>query len=119
MRQRVLTWLYLLSFDGANNEHSPRIIVDSLSWSQLLRVRRIVSNDEVVDRRLEKIYLKFNNRGYPRQLMQRHSNNVRALYRTILLNKNRRTNHVEHIPFASIFSPRSGLVANIFGSYLK
>ncbi|CAJ0966090.1 unnamed protein product [Ranitomeya imitator] len=46
-----------------SSEH-PRSMVESLPWSQLLWVRRIVSNDILVDKRLDEMCLKFLVRGY-------------------------------------------------------
>ncbi|CAJ0952455.1 unnamed protein product [Ranitomeya imitator] len=52
----------LLHFSSAH----PRRMVESLPWSQLLRVRRIVSYETRIDDRLEEMCRKFLSRGYSR-----------------------------------------------------
>ncbi|CAJ0968565.1 unnamed protein product [Ranitomeya imitator] len=51
----------LLMFDS----NHPRSMVNSLPWSQLLRVRRIVSDEDKVNLRLDEMCSKFLQRGYP------------------------------------------------------
>ncbi|CAJ0934810.1 unnamed protein product [Ranitomeya imitator] len=67
----------LLLFDS----NHPRRMVNSLPWSQLLRVRRIVSDDTVVDRRLDEMCLMFSNRGYPKKELSRFNHKARNLPR--------------------------------------
>ncbi|CAJ0946197.1 unnamed protein product [Ranitomeya imitator] len=51
----------LLLYDS----NHPRKMIDSLPWSQLLRVRRIVSDENTVSKRLDEMCTKFVMRGYP------------------------------------------------------
>ncbi|CAJ0959327.1 unnamed protein product [Ranitomeya imitator] len=48
-----------------SSEHPCRM-VESLPWSQLLRVRRVVSSDTLIDERLNEMCQKFLARGYPK-----------------------------------------------------
>lgn len=58
----------LLKYDS----HHPRATIDSLSYSQLLRVKRIVEDPALVNDRLDDVCVKFISRGYPQRLIKKH-----------------------------------------------
>lgn len=51
----------------------------SLPYSQMLRVRRIVDQEELVDEALLDMIHKFTRRGYPNNLVLQHRNRVKNL----------------------------------------
>lgn len=106
LKQRIKTMFY--------TSNHPKQMVDSLPWSQLLRVRRIVSDVEKVDIRLEEMCNKFVRRGYPKQLLQKYKEEGKQMDREVLLKPvKREDNKSECIPFVSTFDPQSKKISNI------
>ncbi|CAJ0961960.1 unnamed protein product [Ranitomeya imitator] len=93
----------LLLFDS----NHPRRMVNSLPWSQLLRVRRIVSDDTVVDQRLDEMCLKFSNRGYPKKELRRFSCKARNVTRESVRKPSSPKRSGERIPFVSTYTSAS------------
>ncbi|XP_066447099.1 uncharacterized protein [Eleutherodactylus coqui] len=98
----------LLVFDSFH----PRKTIESLPWSQLLRVRRIVSNEKVNDR-LEQMYSKFRTRGYPANVIGPLMEKARQFPRDQLLSPKHRDTEVSRIPFVSTYSPASDQIMRI------
>lgn len=61
------------------NCHHPRSKVKSLPYSQLLRVKRIVHDPELLKKRLDNMCSKFTTRGYLTQLVKKHRARVMCL----------------------------------------
>ncbi|CAJ0954002.1 unnamed protein product [Ranitomeya imitator] len=86
----------------------PRRMVESLPLSQLLRVRRIISEDVQLTPTLDSMVQKFEQRGYPRKLMRKLSDRVSGLARTDLLSKSNASNPTpKRIPFITSFCEES------------
>lgn len=62
----------LLHFNSAH----PRSMIESLPYSQLLRVGRVVTTDKEVESTLNSMCNKFQERGYPRRLVEKHKKRV-------------------------------------------
>lgn len=62
----------LLTFDSCH----PRKMSKSLPYSQMLRVRRIVTNEEDLEGTLEQMVTGFRERGYPHYLAEEHKQKV-------------------------------------------
>lgn len=91
-------------------------MVESLPFSQLLRVKRITSADNMLNTALVDMGTKFTQRGYPKKLVSTQMNKVRALDRasTLQTNKSEITKtQTKRIPFISTFSEASPAVAKI------
>lgn len=58
-----------------------RRMVNSLPFSQMLRVRRIVDKDENMNQALRNMEQSFVNRGYPRSLVKRHADRAKEIPR--------------------------------------
>lgn len=91
----------------------PRRMIDSLQWSQFLRVRRIVSQETVVDNRLDNMCKKFLKRGYPTRIVDSFKIRAQDIDRRKHLCSSNRQKSLKRIPFVSTFSPESGKIANI------
>ncbi|XP_066453998.1 uncharacterized protein [Eleutherodactylus coqui] len=90
----------------------PKTTIDSLPWSQLLRVRR-VTNDAYVETRITEMCKKFLDRGYPTNLVTEKMERARVLSQDELLIPKSRTNKNERIPFVSTFTTISRQVSSI------
>ncbi|CAJ0931895.1 unnamed protein product [Ranitomeya imitator] len=99
----------LLAFDS----NHPRRMVGSLPWSQLLRVRRIVSDEERIDLRLSEMCNKFIARGYPPREVIKYKNKAYNCSRASIRNKTRVGSIVDRIPFVSTYNSASSRVGNI------
>ncbi|CAJ0958430.1 unnamed protein product [Ranitomeya imitator] len=99
----------LLAFDS----NYPRKMVGSLPWSQLLRVRRIVSDEERVDSRLNEMCNKFISRGYPAREVIKYKNKANSCSRLSIRNKTRVESTTDRIPFVSTYNSASSRVGNI------
>lgn len=98
----------------------PKGMVNSLPWSQLLRVRRIVSEEHIADDRLEQMCSKFKTRGYPTQLLQGYKNKALLLKREDLLHHTKRDEtKKKRIPFVSTYGSHSGQVSGIIRNHWK
>ncbi|XP_040286071.1 pecanex-like protein 2 [Bufo bufo] len=95
------------------NSYHPRHMVDSLPWSQLLRVRRIVSQEGNFSKRVDEMCNKFVDRGYPRQLLLKTKKRIMGIDRESTLIEVSGDRTMERIPFVSIFGQDSGVIANI------
>lgn len=67
------------------NSHHPKAMIQSLLYSQLLRVKRLVEDPSLAEKRLDEMCLKFTQRAYPRPLIQKHRVRVKGLDRHSLL----------------------------------
>ncbi|XP_075711892.1 metalloprotease TIKI1-like [Rhinoderma darwinii] len=63
-------------------------MVESLPYCQLLRVKRTVSHERIVEKRLNTMCNKFLERGYPRSVIERATNKVKERQQSDLLVKN-------------------------------
>ncbi|CAJ0963752.1 unnamed protein product [Ranitomeya imitator] len=88
-------------------------MVGSLPWSQLLRVRRIVSDEERVDLRLNEMCSKFISRGYPIREVTRYKDKAAGCSRGSIRNKTRVKSTNDRIPFVSIYNSASNRIGNI------
>lgn len=114
---RLETDLFVKETDRNNllryDSNHPRLMVDSLPWSQLLRVRCIVSDESKVDERLEVMCNKFLHRGYPGRLVDEYRTQTRVVQRSSLLSPKSSTNKGTRISFVSTFGPNRKQIANI------
>lgn len=102
----------LLQFDSAH----PRRMVESLPYSQLLRVKRITSSDNILNTALTEMGDKFRQRGYPKNLISSHMEKIRGLDRSTILKQSKspsRPEKLKRIPFVSTFSEASSHIAKI------
>ncbi|CAJ0927124.1 unnamed protein product [Ranitomeya imitator] len=88
-------------------------MVDSLPWSQLLRVRRIVSDDERVDLRLEEMCGKFLRRGYPKTVVNDFKMRARDTSRDSICNRSLNRQPCERIPFVSTYNSASNQIGRV------
>ncbi|CAJ0942417.1 unnamed protein product [Ranitomeya imitator] len=94
------------------NSHHPKKMVQSLPWSQMLRVRKIITDDSLLDIRLEEMCNKFLDRGYPYASVEEQKNRARATLRSDVRKKNVKVRE-KHIPFVSTYNTASGFMRNI------
>ncbi|CAJ0934112.1 unnamed protein product [Ranitomeya imitator] len=94
------------------NSHHPRNMVESLSWSQMLRVRRIVTDESLLDSRLDVMCKKFVDRGYPDSTVTTHRKRVKEISRTDTRQQNKMSKDMR-IPFVSTFNTASLQMNNI------
>ncbi|CAJ0957188.1 unnamed protein product [Ranitomeya imitator] len=110
------TDLYVKSTDRNSllrfNSHHPRNMVESLPWSQMLRVRRIVADDSRLDSRLDEMCLKFLSRGYPVNGVKKHVERAKGTSIAAIREKKIRVRE-KRIPFVSTFNTASGLMKNM------
>ncbi|CAJ0931144.1 unnamed protein product [Ranitomeya imitator] len=110
------TDLYVKSTDRNSvlqfNSHHPRTMIESLPWSQMLRVRKIVADDTRLDSRLDEMCSKFLNRGYPEIGVRKHVERAKETSRAVLREKKIRVRD-KRIPFVTTFSTVSGHVKNM------
>lgn len=70
---RLVTDLYVKLTDQNNllldNSNHLKKMISSLPWSKLLRAHRIVSQETVIDERLDDMCKKFLLRGYPQSVV--------------------------------------------------
>ncbi|XP_044129867.1 uncharacterized protein LOC122923195 [Bufo gargarizans] len=92
------------------NSCHPRSTIDSLPYSQLLRVKRVVQDAEMLPTRYAQMVRKFRERGYPHQVIDKHLNKVRGTQQVL---PGITHNKVERIPFISTYLEQSGIVAKI------
>lgn len=87
---KLATDLYTKPTDKNNVLHyqtnHPKKMVDSLPWSQLLCVRKIVSDNDRVDSRLDEMCEKFIKRGYPAKLVNGNKSEALTMEKDELLN---------------------------------
>ncbi|CAJ0936993.1 unnamed protein product [Ranitomeya imitator] len=95
-----------------SSEH-PRRMVESLPWSQLLRVRRIVSNDTLVDKRLDEMCLKFLARGYPGTDLAGFKARALSKERVELLGPRVRALTDKRIPFITAYNSLSNQISGV------
>ncbi|CAJ0960223.1 unnamed protein product [Ranitomeya imitator] len=96
------------------NSYHPSRMVDSLSWSQTVPVRRIVSDEDKCDSRLDEMCNRFIQRGYPKTEVIHHKNRaINLTQEELSINKNRTKQKC--VPFVSTYCPAS----NGIGSSLK
>lgn len=97
------------------NSNHPRHVIRSLPLSQFMRVKRIVSDSSILEKRLMEMYTKFRKRGYPHNILQEHLRKIQNMSRISLLEPSaqRTNNKLDRIPFVSEFAPWSGQVKNI------
>ncbi|XP_077148071.1 uncharacterized protein LOC143808847 [Ranitomeya variabilis] len=95
-----------------SSEH-PRRMVESLPWSQLLRVRRIVSKDDLVDERLNEMCLKFLARGYSRSELDKFKVRALSKERAELLNPKVTTVADKRIPFVTAYNGFSNRISEV------
>lgn len=90
-----------------NSQH-PLHVLKSIPFSQFLRVKRIVSDPQLVTVRLNEMVLKFLKRGYPNYLLKQHLSRIEQISRESLLvsspesTTKRKTK--DRVPFVSNFS---------------
>lgn len=87
-------------------------MIDSLPWSQLLWVRRIIGDEDKVDMRLEEMCNKFITRVYPKNLVYKQEAIAMDRNNLLCLIRQNRVK-TERIPFVSIFGPQSGRISNV------
>lgn len=106
-----ITDLYVKSTDRNNllqyGSNHPKRRVDSLLWSQLLRIRLVVSQETAIDERLDEICSKFIStvQGYRKIACE--------INRNTLLKNIQRKEVPKRIQFVTTYGPDSGRVANI------
>lgn len=85
----------------------------------MVRARRIVSDEEGCDLTLQAMQQQFRNRGYPRNLVQKHVTQAKTLDRQSLLTHQLHLKKSPRIPFVSTFRDRSDKIAGISNKMLK
>ncbi|XP_075684661.1 uncharacterized protein LOC142652871 isoform X2 [Rhinoderma darwinii] len=115
--QNFITELYTKPTDCNNllefHSNHPRKMVRSLPISQLMRVKRIVSDTETSQRSIDTMINKFKTRGYPRRLLKEHRQKIQHVERDTLLTQQTPKNRQERIQFISTYSDESGQIADI------
>ncbi|CAJ0922858.1 unnamed protein product [Ranitomeya imitator] len=99
----------LLMFDS----NHPRSMVNSLPWSQLLRVRRIVSDEDKVNLRLDEMCSKFLQRGYPGREVVRFKEKTLNCSRESVRKKTRVKRVCDRIPFVTTYNPASNQIGRV------
>ncbi|XP_066441337.1 uncharacterized protein [Eleutherodactylus coqui] len=95
----------------------PPAMMRSLPWSQMLRVRRVVS-DEFFDDRLEAMCRKFAARGYPQDLLSKQTYRVKQIARTSILSPSKSNKAtMKRIPFVSTYGAHSGEICSILNKH--
>ncbi|CAJ0933560.1 unnamed protein product [Ranitomeya imitator] len=87
-------------------------MVESLPWSQLLRVRRIVSSDSLIDLRLNEMCQKFLARGYPKEDLDTFKTKALSKGRDELLTPKVAIESDKRIPFVTAFNGLSGQISD-------
>ncbi|CAJ0953503.1 unnamed protein product [Ranitomeya imitator] len=95
-----------------SSEH-PRRMVESLPWSQLLRVRRVVSSDTLIDERLNEMCQKFLKRGYPKADLDRFKMRVLSKDRDVLLTPRVTVESSKRIPFVTAYNGVSNQISAV------
>ncbi|CAJ0929778.1 unnamed protein product [Ranitomeya imitator] len=88
-------------------------MVESLPWSQLLRVRRIVSSDSLIDLRLNEMCQKFLARGYPKEDLDTFKTKALSKGRDELLTPKVAIESDKRIPFVTAFNGLSGQISDV------
>ncbi|XP_041423533.1 uncharacterized protein LOC108704076 isoform X3 [Xenopus laevis] len=90
----------------------PPTTVSGLPYSQLLRVKRIVSTDSVFEERADEMMNNFVKRGYKQEMLEDIKQRVREVDRADLLVK-KKARKIDRLPFVSTFSSQSKQVRRI------
>ncbi|CAJ0965680.1 unnamed protein product [Ranitomeya imitator] len=117
---QLITTLYVKDTDRNNlllyDSQHPCSMKRSIPLSQLLRVRRIVRDEDTVDTTIDQLIKKFLNRGYPKRLLEQTKKKVMEKDRLQLIcresyGRNKRT--LNRVPFVSTYSEESREISNI------
>lgn len=100
------------SFLQAQSYH-PKSMIRNLPYSQFLRIRRIVSEPQQSDNRVEEMKLKFKKRGYKDKWLDLADQKSRLLTRRELLVKDTSRDRTHDVVFTTTYSPISKKVKNI------
>lgn len=95
------------------SSHHPKPMLQSLPYSQLLRVKRIVDDPEKRTKRLDEMCEKFHERGYPRSLIKKHRKNVDTLNKNSLVGDKKDTSTEPRITFVTTYSGVSDSIRNL------
>lgn len=91
----------------------PRGMLESLPYSQLLRIKRIVDDPRKYNRRKYEMGRKFLDRGYPKKLIEGHIQKVDELDEDNTLQKKVTVSKSNRIPFVSTYNQISTQVSKI------
>ncbi|XP_041424928.1 uncharacterized protein LOC121395443 isoform X1 [Xenopus laevis] len=96
------------------NPHSfhPPSTIKGLPYSQMLRTRRIVSEDDKFEERAEEMMTHFESRGYGTDMLETAREKVKGTSRTTLLSKKAKKKS-DRLPFVTTYSRQSGRVKKI------
>lgn len=100
------TWLW---FDSCH----PRRMVESLPYSQMLRAKWIVEDDNIVENTLTGMPLDFHERGYPKKLIDTQRSKVLKKSRHDLLHATRQERTMTRINFVSTDNDLSPIITGI------
>ncbi|XP_069486826.1 uncharacterized protein [Ambystoma mexicanum] len=89
VNNKIATSIYHKPTDVNNLLHyssfHPRAMLQSLPYSQILRLKRIISDPEVLDKECTNLVSKFQNRGYPPEILEIAKDRASEIPRTDLL----------------------------------
>lgn len=103
----------VLRFDSCH----PRKMIQALLFSQMLRARRIVSDEDKIHNTLEVMSSDFLQRGYPEHLVTTHRNGVSSMPRYFMLHNQSSKQLSKRIPIVSTYKILSPKVSNILNKY--
>ena len=83
----------------------PKHTRNSIPYNLARRLKTIVSENEVLDQRLNELKQYLNKRKYPSKLIEDAIKKVEVLDRTTLLRNTRKSNDPEVIPYVTTFNP--------------
>lgn len=92
-------------------------MIKSLPYSQLLRARRIVSQENEVEETLTTMATGFQHRGYPQFLVDEHKNKVLNSNRMSLLQQSKKAKMLARIPFVSTYNDLSPKIARVISKH--
>ncbi|XP_041438389.1 uncharacterized protein LOC121400038 [Xenopus laevis] len=98
------------------NSFHPPSTIRGLPYSQLLRVKRIVSEEANFDERSEEMLAHFSSRGYETDLLEDTKEKVKAIPRSTLLSK-KTCKKSERLPFVTTYSRQSGFVKGVINRH--
>ncbi|XP_072166479.1 uncharacterized protein [Diadema setosum] len=90
-----------LRFDSFHPHH----IKQSIVYSQMLRFRRIISDEDMFDREVLTLGRQFLKRGYPPKMIRNAIRRVKGKSRRVLLNKTNLEENKARLPFVTTYHP--------------
>lgn len=88
--------------------HPPNLLCN-LPYSQVLRAKRICSESEAFERNVEQLHKRYQDRGYPKEVVNAAVNRARGIPRQTLLEYSVKKDKSRHV-FVSTFSTSSGSI---------